>query len=168
MSSQYAITIDNATVWRFFKETHKEINLEEALLLLVAFLEKLQPDTAGSALNATFAVQLLDNLAKVDQRVLAQNEALQRNQFDNLAAIHAKLAETKRETIDEVKTQLTLNFAEKITPFIHQQLTTITDKTNIILHDLLPKSQEAVAQKIVEAVGVLNQARIEFARRPAD
>ena len=156
MSSQYAITIDNATIWRFFKETHKEINLEEALLLLVAFLEKLQPDTAGSALNATFAVQLLDNLAKVDQRVLAQNEALQRNQFDNLAAIHAKLAETKRETIDEVKTQLTLNFAEKITPFIHQQLTTITDKTNIILHDLLPKSQEAVAQKISEAIRTLH------------
>jgi hypothetical protein len=83
MTSQYALTLDNKTIWKFFKEEHPSLNLETSVLLFIDIMNKLSQDV-NTSLNNTLAQQLVDSMKQLQSQVTSVGENVTRMQNDTL------------------------------------------------------------------------------------
>ena len=137
MTTQYALTVDNKKVWTFFKEKHPSLDIENSILMFIDIMEKLSQDV-NTSLNNVLAQQLVDSMKQLQSQVNVVTDNLSTMQRDTINNFTLKLAEFKKDYIEDVKMILTSNVSDKIAPLIREQNAMILDKTHILINDLIP------------------------------
>ena len=155
MSSQFALTFANEKIWRFFQD-RPGMDPESSMLLFIDMLEKLTLDT--SVLNTSLAAQLVNSMQKLETQIHGIAESSTRSQSDLLVNFYGKLAESKRDYMQDVKTLMTTNVAEQIAPLLREQNAVLLSKTHLILNEIMPKNEDTVSRHITEAVNTLHKA----------
>ena len=88
------------------------------------------------------------NLVENVKQLQTQLDGMSRMQSEQTVGLSAKLAEFKRDYIEDVKLILSTNVSDKIAPLIREQNSMLMDKTNILLHDILPKSNDQLSKQL--------------------
>jgi hypothetical protein len=157
MTSQYALTLDNKTIWKFFKEEHPSLNLETSVLLFIDIMNKLSQDV-NTSLNNTLAQQLVDSMKQLQSQVTSVGENVTRMQNDTLTNFSLKLSEFKKDYIEDVKMILNNNVSDKIAPLLREQNMMMIDKTHLLINDLIPKNNDLLSNKINDSIKNLNSS----------
>lgn len=143
MSANFCLSTNNEKVWKFFKERHPGLNFEEFILLFIDLVEKLTENVSAS-LNSTMFMSMFDNVKQLQTQV----DNISRLQTDNNSHLTLKLSEFKREYIEDVKLILSNNVSDKIAPLIREQNGILMDKTNLLLNDILPKTNDQLSKQL--------------------
>ena len=143
MSTEFCLSTNNEKIWKFFKERHPGLNFEEFVLLFIDLVEKLTENVSAS-FNSTMFMSMFDNVKQLQTQV----DNISRLQTDNNSHLALKLSEFKREYIEDVKLILSTNVSDKIAPLIREQNGILMDKTNLLLNDILPKSNDQLSKQL--------------------
>ena len=163
-ASQYALTVDNKIIWKFFKEEHPSLDLETSVLMFIDIMNKLSQDV-NSSLNNTLAQQLVDTMKQLQSQVSVVSDNVSRMQTDTLTNLTLKLNEFKKDYIEDVKMILTNNVSDKIAPLIREQNTMMLDKTHLLINDLIPKNNDSLSKQVNESIKVLHSSISEETNR---
>ena len=156
-TSQYALTVDNKTIWKFFKEEHPSLDLETSVLMFIDIMNKLSQDV-NTSLNNTLAQQLVDSMKQLQSQVSVVSDSVTRMQTDTLTSLSLKLAEFKKDYIEDVKMILTNNVSDKIAPLMREQNAMMIDKTHLLINELIPKNNETLSKQMNESIKLLNSS----------
>jgi len=154
--SDFSLSINNEKIWKFFKERHPGLNFEEFILLFIDLVEKLTENVSAS-LNTTMFMSLFDNVKQLQTQV----DTISRLQSDSNSNLTLKLSEFKREYIEDVKLILSTNVSDKIAPLIREQNGILMDKTNLLLNDLLPKSNDQLSKQLSISIKDMQKAIVD-------
>jgi hypothetical protein len=161
MSTQYALTINNEKLWRFYND-HPNLNFEVTNLLFMDVLEKFLQD-ANSSLNSNITTQLIEHIKQLQSQIISMTDNFSRIQNENIINFNYKLTEFKKDYIDEVKMILTNNVAEKVAPLIKEQNSIMLDKTHLLINNLIPKNNDdTMIRQINESMKILQSSITEF------
>ena len=154
--TDFAITANNEKIWRFFKERHPGLKFEECVLLFIDLIEKLT-ENINASLNTTMFMSLFDNVKQLQMQV----DGMSRLQSENYTGLALKLADLKRDYIEDVKLILSTNVSDKIAPLIREQNSILMDKTNLLLNDVLPKSNEQLSKQLNGAIREMQKTIVD-------
>jgi hypothetical protein len=73
---------------------------------------------------------------------------MSRLQAEQHSGLALKLSDFKRDYIEDVKLILSTNVSDKIAPLIREQNSIMIDKTNLLLNDVLPKSNDQLSKQL--------------------
>jgi hypothetical protein len=155
--SQYVLTIDNKTIWNFFKKEHPSLELETSVLMFIDIMNKLSQDV-NTSLNNTLAQQLVDSMKQLQSQVSVVTDSVTRMQTDTLTILSLRLSEFKKDYIEDVKMILTNNVSDKIAPLMREQNTMMLDKTHLLIHELIPKNNDVLSKQMNESIKNLNSS----------
>ena len=108
-----SLTTTNEKVISFYQK-HPSISFDHANLLLVDLMERMVEDT----LSTSMVSQLVDKLKNIETTHKTVNETINRHQQDTLTQLSLKMRELKSEYIEDVRTILTSNVSDKISPLL--------------------------------------------------
>jgi hypothetical protein len=141
--TEFTITLNNEKIWRFFKERHPTLHVEDCMSLFIDLIEKLT-ENMNTTLHSSMFMNLFENVKQLQTQI----DGMSRTQSEQSAGLSAKLAEFKRDYIEDVKMILSTNVSDKIAPLIREQNSILMDKTNILLNDVLPKSNDQLSKQL--------------------
>jgi hypothetical protein len=141
--NDFVIIINNERIWRFFKERNPGLHVEECVTMFIDVIEKLT-ENMNASLNTSMFTNLFENVKQLQTQI----DGMSRIQVEQNIGLSAKLAEFKREYIEDVKMILSTNVSDKIAPLIREQNSILMDKTNILLNDVLPKSNDQLSKHL--------------------
>jgi hypothetical protein len=139
----HSITINNERIWSFFKERHPSLRIEDCILLFIDFIEKFT-ENMNTTLQSSMFMNLFENVKQLQTQV----DGVSRLQSEQNAGFAVKLADFKRDYIEDVKLILSSNVSDKIAPLIREQNAMLVDKTNLLLNDVLPKSNDQLSKQM--------------------
>ena len=145
--TDFAIIINNEKIWRFFKERNSGLQIEECIILFIDLVEKLT-ENMNTSLNTSMFATLFENVKQLQTKV----DGVSRIQTEQSVGLSVKLAEFKRDYIEDVKMILSTNVSDKIAPLIREQNSILVDKTNILLRDVLPQSNDLLSKQLSGAI----------------
>ena len=128
-----SLTITNPRIIQFY-ESHPHISLEHMNLFLMEMLEKMLQETVPS-LTPSFATKLLEQVNELQKQMIKTQQEQQVQHW-------TKMAEMKRDYMEDLKLILSHNNSEKISPLIQQSTQHLEDKMKVWLQETLPKTQE--------------------------
>jgi len=143
----YTITLNNEKIWTFFKERHPTLHIEDCMSLFIDLVEKLTEN-----MNATLHASMFTNLFENVKQLQIQIDGMSRIQSEQNAGLIMKLSDFKRDYIEDVKLIMSSNVSDKIAPLIREQNSILMDKTNILLHDVLPKTNDQLSKQLSGAI----------------
>ena len=114
--SSHSITINNEKIWSFFKERHPSLHVEDCILLFIDFIEKFT-ENMNTTLQSSMFMNLFENVKQLQTQV----DGVSRLQSEQNAGFAVKLADFKRDYIEDVKLILSSNVSDKIAPLIREQ-----------------------------------------------
>ena len=138
-----SLTTNNEKIIQFYKK-HPSISFENANLLLIDLIEK----TIDDSLSTSMVAQLVDKLKTIEGDLKSVNESVNRNQQETFTQLSLKMRELKSEYIEDVKTILSSNVSDKISPLLKEYNQTFLDKTHLLLSDIMPKNNESIQEYI--------------------
>jgi hypothetical protein len=139
----HSITINNERIWSFFKERHPSLRIEDCILLFIDFIEKFT-ENMNTTLQSSMFMNLFENVKQLQTQV----DGVSRLQSEQNAGFAVKLADFKRDYIEDVKLIMSSNVSDKIAPLIREQNAMLVDKTNLLLNDVLPKSNDQLSKQM--------------------
>jgi hypothetical protein len=143
----YTITLNNEKIWTFFKERHPTLHIEDCMSLFIDLVEKLTEN-----MNATLHASMFTNLFENVKQLQTQIDGMSRIQSEQNAGLIMKLSDFKRDYIEDVKLIMSSNVSDKIAPLIREQNSILMDKTNLLLHDVLPKTNDQLSKQLSGAI----------------
>jgi hypothetical protein len=87
------------------------------------------------SLSTSMVSQLVEKLKTIEGDIKSVNECVNRNQQENYTQLSLKMRELKSEYIEDVKTILTSNVSEKISPLLKDYNQTFLDKIIKLIDD---------------------------------
>jgi len=99
-------------------------------------------------MNTTLQSSMFMNLFENVKQLQTQVDGVSRLQSEQNAGFAVKLADFKRDYIEDVKLILSSNVSDKIAPLIREQNAMLVDKTNLLLNDVLPKSNDQLSKQM--------------------
>ena len=163
MDTQYALTINNEKLWKFYNE-NPSLNFETTNLLFMDVLSKFLQD-ANTSLNTNITTQLVDHIKQLQSQIINMTENLSRTQNETAMNFNYKLSEFKKDYIEEVKVILTNNVSEKVAPLMKEQNSIMLDKTHLLINSLIPKNQDdTMVRQINESMKILQSSISDFKR----
>jgi hypothetical protein len=126
------LCLDNYRVIEFYKK-HPNINFEDVNVFVVDVFEKFFENDIESNKTNKDIIKVLENLNK-----------------ENFNTLIHKLAEIKKEYIEDLKTNLNLHTSDKITPAINQFNQITQDKIQIMFNDKV-NGLETKLEQMVES-----------------
>ena len=145
------LKIKNKKIVDFYKN-HPNINFEEANLLLINFLDSVFNHITDD-LDTNINSQILSYMSKTqtelddikgNMNIISDNVSkITSNTIDN---INAQLLQLKGDYIDEMKTLFStsnISTGDKLSSIVEKNNSLFLDKTNILLNDIIPKSQDS-------------------------
>jgi hypothetical protein len=141
MTSQVdtSLTCNSAKVWAFYQE-HPELDFEKMNIMFTDIIASIMQST-NPVNNTNITSQILNSLANIQTQL-----ANQQTEYSKL--LFLKLAEFKKDYIEDLKMILSSNIADKIAPLIKESNGSILDKTKILLSEIVPKSNENLSRQI--------------------
>jgi hypothetical protein len=140
------ITLSNERIIKFYN-TYPNINIETVNIFLCDMMEKLM-EKMDTSLNTNLATQIIDNMKLLHNEVNDIKENINKTNNDVIMQFSLKLSELKKENIEDMKMILTNNTADKVAPLIQNFTSSLIDKTNILINDLLPRNQEVLLREV--------------------
>ena len=154
--TEFTITLNNEKIWRFFKERHPTLHIEDCMSLFIDLIEKLTEN-----MNTTLHSSMFMNLVENVKQLQTQLDGMSRTQSEQSVGLSAKLVEFKRDYIEDVKMILSTNVSDKIAPLIREQNSILMDKTNILLNDVLPKSNDQLSKQLSGAIREMQKTIVD-------
>jgi len=137
------LTCNNAKVWAFYQE-HPHLDFEKMNIMFTDILVSIM-QTTNQVNNSNINSQILNGIANIQSQLTRQQDEYSKQLF-------LKLAEFKKEYIDDLKMILSSNIADKIAPLIKDSNGNILDKTQLLLTELVPKNNENLSKQINENI----------------
>jgi hypothetical protein len=150
----YTLSVKNKDVWEFY-DKHKHINFEDMNLVLIDILEQLF-ENINPSLTTNIASQLIDNMKLIQNQVSTVTEMFSKSQQDMNTNFKLKFMEFKKDYIEDLKMILSNNTSDKLAPIIREYNDTLLDKTRIMINDVIPKNQDALAKDIESSIKSLH------------
>jgi hypothetical protein len=138
-----SLTTTNEKIVTFYQK-HPSLSFDHANLLLIDLMEKMIEDS----LSTSMVSQLVEKLKTIEGDIKCVNECVNRNQQENYTQLSLKMRELKSEYIEDVKTILTSNVSEKISPLLKDYNQTFLDKTQLLFNDIIPKNNSNLQEYI--------------------
>jgi hypothetical protein len=110
-------------------------------------MEKMM-EKMDTSLNTNLASQLIENMKVLQQEINTIKENVNKTNQDMITQFSLKLSELKKENIEDMKMILTNNTMDKVAPLLQNYTTSVIDKTNILINDLLPKNQDVLLKEV--------------------
>ena len=148
------IKITNKKVVDFY-QANPNISIDHVNLLLVDMMEKMVHDSV----NSSVVSQLLDKLTSIESDVKKTHETISKSNPELLMQVSMKLMEMKKEYMEDVKTILNTNVAERISPLLKEYNGHLMDKTTLLFQDI-PKTHD-ISNKLQESVRELQKSMVE-------
>lgn len=144
-----SIVCNNKTVCEFYKK-HTNLDFDTMNELFVSIMENLMQDM-NSSLNSNIATQLLSQMQTLHSQMNFVTENVMKIQTDTILNFTSKFSEFKKEYIEDVKMVLANSSnitIDRIVPLIKDYNSSLMDKTQIVLNDIVPKNNEALSSKL--------------------
>jgi len=154
--TDFLMTVNNEKIWRFFKERNPGLQFEDCITLFIDLIEKLT-ENMNASLNTSMFTSLFENVKQLQTQV----DGMSRLQAEHSAGLSSKLADFKRDYIEDVKMILSTNVSDKIAPLIREQNSILMDKTNILLNDVLPKSNDQLSKQLGGAIREMQKTIVD-------
>jgi hypothetical protein len=156
---KFMLSVDNEKIWRFYKE-NTSLNFETVNLMFIDLMEQIIPSTA-TGLTITLAEQLVENMKTMQSQLNSVTENISSLRNDNLAQLTLKLAEFKKDYVDDVKMILSNNVSDKIAPLLREQNEIALSKTQLLINDFIPKNNELLSRQLNDVMKTLHTSITE-------
>lgn len=161
MASQYALTVTNEKIWKFF-QLHPALTLEATALLFIDLHDKLTL-APSATLNTSITAELMDQIKRLQLQVTSMAESFTSAQANTTQHFNSKLEECKKNYIEDVKTIMSSNVMDRVAPLLREQNSMMLDKTQLLFASLVPKNQDDTGFKqIQESMKTLQSSMTEF------
>jgi hypothetical protein len=151
MEASFSLVCNNKKVIDFYKN-HPNLDFESMNLIFISIMENLTQDM-NSSLNNNIATQLLTNIQGLQTQINFVSENVIKLQSDTILNFSAKFSEFKKEYIEDLKMILTnnsVNTIDRLTPLIKDYNSTLIDKTQLMLNDVVPKNNDNLTKQLKE------------------
>jgi hypothetical protein len=131
-----SLTITDDTILSYYRE-NPHLDIVAMNLMLIDILKSLSTNLTATV-NSTINSKILSIVTDIDKNVSSFRSEIITN-------FNEKLNQTKKEYVEDLKTQLTNNILsnnEKLSSLIDRNADTILAKTTSIINDIIPKSQD--------------------------
>jgi len=137
-----------------FYQANPHISFEAINLIFIDIFDKLIHET-DKTVQSTIQTQIMSGLtdnaacmSEIKESISALTESMVSIHRENHSMIFSKLADIRKEYIDDVKQVIRLNQHEQLGPILERNNATLLDKTTLLLNDMLPKSQTHIHEQI--------------------
>lgn len=131
-----SITITDETILSYYRE-NPHVDIVAMNLMLIDILKSLSTNLTATV-NSTINSKILSIVSDIDKNVSSFRN-------DIITSFNEKMNQTKKEYVEDLKTQLTNNILsnnEKLSSLIDRNADNILAKTTSIINDIIPKSQD--------------------------
>lgn len=131
-----SITITDDTILSYYRE-NPHVDIVAMNLMLIDILKSLSTNLTATV-NSTINSKILSIVSDIDKNVSSFRN-------DIITSFNEKLNQTRKEYVEDLKTQLTNNILsnnEKLSSLIDRNADNILAKTTSIINDIVPKSQD--------------------------
>jgi hypothetical protein len=131
-----SITITDETILSYYRE-NPHVDIVTMNIMLIDILKSLSTNLSAT-LNSTATSKILSIVSDIDKNISYFRS-------DIISTFNEKLNQTRKEYVEDLKTQLTNNILsnnEKLSSLIDRNADTILARTTSILNDIVPKSQD--------------------------
>lgn len=159
----------NHKICKFYTD-NPSINFEAVNLIFIDLFEKLLNDMS-STMNTTIHSQILTNVNSHTQMLddLKKSFSSLKKDISTLNAditnsLLIKFMDIKREYIEDVKNIVNNNTNDKITVLFEKHNSQLIDKTQILITDIIPKTQEHYYKQIHDSIQTFQKSLSEDTR----
>lgn len=156
---KFTLSVDNEKIWKFYKE-NTSLNFETVNLMFIDLMEQIIPNST-TGLTHTLAEQLVENMKTMQSQLNSVTENISSLRNDNLAQLTLKLAEFKKDYVDDVKMILSNNVSDKIAPLLREQNEIALSKTQILINEFIPKNNELLSKQLDDVMKTLHTSITE-------
>lgn len=131
-----SITITDDTILSYYRD-NPHVDIVTMNLMLIDILKSLSTNLTATV-NSTINSKILSIVSDIDKNVSSFRN-------DIITSFNEKLNQTRKEYVEDLKTQLTNNILsnnEKLSSLIDRNADNILAKTTSIINDIVPKSQD--------------------------
>lgn len=157
--STFTLSVTSEKVWNFYKK-HPTLTFEIANLLFIDLMEKIIPDN-NTGINNSLAEQLVESIKSMQSQINIVSEHMSHISSDTIGNITSKLADFKKEYIDDVKMILANNVADKVAPLLKEQNSMMLDKTHLLINEIIPKNNDILSKQFSESIKSLHYSITE-------
>jgi len=144
------IETTNKRILKFYND-NPNINFEAVNLVFIELMEKLINDMS-STLNASVNSQILSSVTELTNKFGSLNDSVGRMSTDMNTNILLKFVDLKKEYIEDVKNIVQTNTTDRLASLIEKNNSHLIDKTQLILNEVVPKSNEAFYKQIKDTM----------------
>ena len=145
-----SIQITHPKIIKYFKE-HKEVNPETYFLLIIEILEKFG-DNILEKMSSSINKQILEGLQENTRLITGLQENINKVNNDIQNSLFIKMMDIKKEYLEDMKNIISTNSNERISAIIEKNNSQLIDKTNILLNDLIPKTNDNMFSQLNEKI----------------
>lgn len=145
-----SIVLTNPKILNYFKE-HKDIEPNVAVLFFVEILEKFGENLADK-MNSSINTQILSNVLEIKRHNHSIQENINKINNEITNALYIKMLEIKKEYMEDVRAAISSNSNDKLMPFLEKNNSQLIDKTNLLLNDVIPKTNSALFTSLGEHI----------------
>jgi len=131
-----SITITDETILSYYR-ANPHVDIVAMNIMLIDILKSLSTNLSAT-INSTVTSKILSIVSDIDKNISSFRS-------DIIATFNEKLNQTRKEYVEDLKTQLTNNILsnnEKLSSLIDRNADTILARTTSVLNELVPKSQD--------------------------
>lgn len=143
------IILANPKIIDFFN--HHNFEPETMILFFIEILEKFGEDFYKNMTNS-INTQILNNVLELKQKNQLIFDNINKLNSDVINSIFIKMLEIKKEYIEDTKLIISSNTNEKVSSILEKNNTTLIDKTNLLLNDILSKSNNKLYEDLDENI----------------
>jgi hypothetical protein len=148
MDSHHIITVNNREIFEFYQKNN--LDFEKMNILFMQILKSVL-DNSDHTLSASTANRLLDDIGTICAKV----STLENNV---MTILNIRLAENRKEYMNDVQLLLSNHNVEQITPLIRESNASLLDKTSVIINELVPRGNETLAKEMNSHFKVLQSS----------
>jgi hypothetical protein len=126
-----------------FYEKHN-LDFENMSLLFVDILENVMTHL-DTSVNAHMATQLLDRMTRMQQGIEALSSVLE-----------SKMSIFRKDYMHDLKLILASHHVDQMMPLVRETTSSLLDKTSMVLHECLPKTNETVRKDVQSQLQTLH------------
>lgn len=151
---KFTLSVDNEQIWTFYKN-NPSLNFETVNLIFIDLMKQLIPDST-TGFTSSLAEQLVENMKAMQSQLNGVTESISSLRNDNLTSLTLKLAEFKKDYLDDVKMILSSNVSDKIAPLLREQNEMVLNKTHLLINDFIPKNNDALSKQLNDVMKTLH------------
>lgn len=152
----------NRKICKFYSD-NPSIDFEAVNIIFIDLFERLLTDMS-STMNSTIHSEILSNVntnSLILQELKTSFSSFKKDistlNSDITSSLIIKFMDIKREYIEDVKNIVNTNTSDKITVLLDKNNSQLIDKTQILLTDIIPKSQEQYYKQITDTINTFHK-----------